>query len=74
MESNKKLMFIVIELFIRGKECNISLVFIFQSYIRAPKNVRLSKTHSFIMKVPNKRELQQIALNNSSYINLKHLI
>ena len=67
-------MFIVIELFIRGKECNISLVFTFQSYIRAPKNVRLSKTHYFIMEVPNKRELQQIALNHSSDIDFEHLI
>ena len=29
-----------------------------------PKDVRLNSTHFFIMKIPNKRELQQIALNH----------
>ena len=28
-----------------------------------PKNIRLNSTHNFDMKIPNKRELQQIALN-----------
>ena len=32
---------------------------------------RLNSTHSFIMKIPNKRELQQIALNHSSDIDFK---
>ena len=36
-----------------------------------PKDVRLNSTHFFIMKIPNKRELQQIALNNSSDIDFK---
>ena len=36
-----------------------------------PKDVRLISTHFFIMKIPNKRELQQIALNHSSDIDLK---
>ena len=39
-----------------------------------PKDVRLSSTHFFIMKIPNKRELQQIALNHSSDINIKDFI
>ena len=30
---------------------------------KVPKDVRLCYTHFFIMKIPNKRELQQIALN-----------
>ena len=34
-----------------------------------PKDVRLISTHFFIMKIPNKRELQQIALNHSSDID-----
>ena len=34
-----------------------------------PKNVRLNSTHFFIMKIPNKREIQQIALNHSSDID-----
>ena len=32
---------------------------------------RLNTTHFFITKVPNKRELQQIALNHSSDISTK---
>ena len=61
----------MIELFIRGIKLNISLVFITQSYFKVPKNVRLNSTHFFIMKIWSKRELQQIALNNSSEINSK---
>ena len=39
-----------------------------------PKDVRLNSTHFFIMKIPNKRELQQIALNHSSDIDFKDLM
>ena len=72
--NNKKLNSIVTELFIGGRKLIISLVFITQSYIKVPKDVRLNSTHFLIMKTPNKRELQQIALNHSSDINLKDLI
>ena len=64
MLSNKKLNPIVTELFIRGRNLNISLVFISQYYITVPKAIRLSPTHYFIMKIPNKRDLQQIASNH----------
>ena len=60
MLRNKKLNLIVIELFIRGRKLNISLVFITQSYFTVSKNIRL-----------NKRELQQIALNHSSGIDFQ---
>ena len=60
--NNKKLNPIVTELFIRGRKLNISIAFITQSYFKVPKDVRLNSTHFFIMKIPNKRELQQIAL------------
>ena len=66
MINNKKLNPIVTELFIRGRKLNISIVFITQSYFKVPKDVRLNYTHIFIMKIANKRELQQIALNHSS--------
>ena len=46
----------------------MSLVFITQSYLKVPKDVRLNATHSVIMKIPNKRKLQQIAYNHSSFI------
>ena len=71
MIRNKKLNSIVTELFIRGRELNISLVFITQSYFKFPKDVRLNTSHVFIAKIPNKRELQQIAINHSSDINTK---
>ena len=54
-----------------GRKLNISIVFIMQSYFKIPKDVRLNSTHFFIMKIPNKRELQQIALNHSSDIDFK---
>ena len=71
MINNKKLNPIVTELFIRGRKLNISIVFITQSCFKVPKDVRLNSTHFFIMKIPNKRELQQIALNLSSDIDFK---
>ena len=55
---NKKLNSIVTEIFVSGRKLNISLVFIAQSYFKVPKDVRLNTTHFFIMKIPNKRELQ----------------
>ena len=54
MINDKKLNSIVIELFIRGRKFNISLVFITQSYFKLPKDVRLNSAHFFIMKIPNK--------------------
>ena len=71
MINNKKLNPIVTELFIRGRKLNISIVFITQSYFKVPKGVRLNFTHFFIMKILNKRELQQFALNHSSDIDFK---
>ena len=62
MHSNKKLNPIGARLFIRGRKLNISLVFITQSYFALPKD-RLNSMHYFIMKVPNKREFQQIAFS-----------
>ena len=71
MINNEKLNPIVTELYIRGKKLNTSIVFITQSYFKVPKDVRLNSTHFFIIKVPNKRELQQIAFNQSSDIDFK---
>ena len=41
------------------------------SYFAVPKNIRLDSTYCFIMEIPNKRELQQIAFNHSSDIDFK---
>ena len=74
MINNNKLNPVVTELFIRGRKLNISIVFITQSYFKVPKDVRLNSTHFFIMKIPNKRELQQIALNHSSDIDFNYFM
>ena len=50
---------------------NISIT---QSYFKVPKDVRLNSTYLFIMRIPNKREFQQIALNNSSDLDFKYFI
>ena len=71
MINNKKLNPVVTELFIRGRKPNISIVSITQSYFKVSKDVGLNSTHFFIMRIPNKRELQQTALNHSSDIDFK---
>ena len=71
MIHNKKLDSIVTELFIRGRKLNIFLVFITQSYFKVSIDVRLNSSHFLIAKIPNKRELQQTAINHSSDINTK---
>ena len=70
MLSNKRLNPVVTELFITGRKPNISLVFITQSYFALPKYIRINSTHYFVLKISNKRELQQIAFNHSSDIDL----
>ena len=72
--NNKKLNSIVTELFIRGRKLNISFVFITQSYFKVPKDVRLNTTHFCIMKIPDKRELQKIAISHSSDIDFKDFV
>ena len=71
MTNNKKLNPVVTKFFIRGRKLDISIVFITQPYFKVPKDVRLNSTHFFIMKIPNKRELQQIAFNHSSDVDYK---
>ena len=56
---------------IRGRKLNISLVFITQSCFKVLKDVRLNTSHFFIAKIPNKREVQQIAINHSPDISTK---
>ena len=73
MINNKKLSPVETELFIRGRKLNISIAVITQSKFKVRKDVRLNSTHFFIIKVPNKRELQQSALNHSSDLILKVL-
>ena len=62
------------ELFIRCRKLNISLVFITQSYFSVPKDVRSNSKHYLIMKINNKRELQNIAINHSADIDYQDFI
>ena len=72
--ANKKFQSIIKELFIRCRKLNISLLFITQSYFSVPKDVRLNSTHYLIMKINNKREIQNTAINHSADIDYKDFI
>ena len=74
IKGNNEFQAITEEMFIRCKKLNISLVFITQSYFIVPKTVRLNLTHYLIMKINNKRELQNIAINQSAEIDYKDFI
>ena len=72
--TSKKFQSLIKGLFIRCIKLNISLAFITQSYFSVPKDVRLNLTHYFIMKINNKRELQNIANNHSADIDYKDFL
>ena len=72
--TNRRFQAIIKELFIRCRKLNISLVFITQSYFSVPKDARLNSTHYLIMKINNKRELQNIAINYSADIDYQDFI
>ena len=72
--SNKKFQAIIKELFIRCRKLNISLVFITQSYFSLPKDERLNSTHYLIMKISNRKELQNIAINHFADIDYKDFV
>ena len=69
--SSKKFKAIIKELFIRCRKLNISIVFITQSYFRTPKDARLNSAHYVIMKIQSRKELQNIAQENSGDIYFK---
>ena len=58
-------------MFLRGRNLNISLVFISQSYFKVFKTISLNATHYFMLKIPNKREPQEIVSNHSFDIEFK---
>ena len=72
--SNKKFQAIIKELFIRCRKPNISLAFITQSYFSVPKDVRLNSTHHLIMKINNRKELQNIAINHFADIDYNDFV
>ena len=48
--------------------------FITESYFSVPKDVRLITTYYFIMKINNKRDLQNIAINHSEDIDYHKIL
>ena len=72
--SNKKFQAIIKKLFINCRKLNISLLFITQSYFSVPKDVILNSMHYLIMKISNKKELQNIAINHSADIDYKDIV
>ena len=72
--NNKNFQAIMKELFIRCRKLNISLVFITQSYFSVPKDIISNSAHYLIMKINNKRELQNIAINHSADIDYQDFI
>ena len=72
--TNKKFQSLIKELFIRCRKLNISLVFITQSYFSVPKDLRLNSTHYLIMKINNRKESQNIAINHSADIDYKDFL
>ena len=60
MINNKNLNSVMTELFIRGKNSNISLAFVTQSYFKVSKDVRLNTTHFFITKFQTKKNFNKL--------------
>ena len=57
MLNNRNLEPKVTELFIRNIKLNIFIVFNMQYYLAVLKNITLTSTHYFMMKILNQREL-----------------
>ena len=72
--TNKRFQAIIKESFIRCRKLDIYLVFITQSYFSVPKEVRLNSTYYLIMKMHNRIELQQIAIDHSADIDCKDFL
>ena len=71
---NKKFQSLINELFIRCRKLNISIVFNTQFYFKTPKDARLNSAHNVLMKIQSRRELQNIAHDNSGDIDFKDFL
>ena len=67
--TNKRFEIIIKELFIKCRKLKISLAFITQSYCLAPKDAKLNSKHCFMMKINDRIELKNIAINHSADID-----
>ena len=72
--TNKTFQSLIKKLFIRCRKLNISIVFITQSDFKTPKDARLNSTHYLLMKIQSKRDLQNIARDNSGDIDFKDFL
>ena len=72
--TKKNFQAIIKKLFIRCRTLDTSLVFITQSHFSVSKDVRLNSTHHLIMKISNKKELQNLAINHLADNDCKNFI
>ena len=72
--TNRIFQAVIKELFIRCRKLNMSFVFIMQFCFSVPKDVRLNSTHYLIMKINNRKELQNIAINHAADIDHKYFM
>jgi hypothetical protein len=56
------------DLFIRGRKQNASIIFISQSYFSIPKNIRINCDYFIITKTSHKKDLIEIAKDNTTDI------
>ena len=63
--TNRRFQATIKELFIRCGKLSVSLIFIMQSHCFVPEDIRLNSTDYLIMKINNRKELQNIAINHS---------
>ena len=72
--TSRKFQALIKELFIRCRKLNISLGFITHSYFSVPKDVRLNSINYLIMKINNRKEFQNVAINHSADIDYKNFM
>ena len=68
---NTELQPILKKIFIRNRNVNIFLVCRHNLILLSQENIRLNSAHYSIIKFPNKGELQQIAFNHSSDMDVE---
>ena len=73
LNKNRKILIVFDDLIadiLSGKKTKLFFLFTTQSYFVVPKNIRLNPTLYFIIKITNKRDVQQIAINLSLDVNV----
>ena len=73
ISGNKKLNQVVTELFIKGIKLNISTVFITQTYLPAPKDIRQNFAQDLLWKFQTNERFNKSQLIIHQLLTLKHL-